>query len=168
MNTTQKWTMAALCAFAVSVSAQAQKQMVVKLQGSETPLTYALSTISKATFLDGQISFTAADGEGDDSTTPTVIKAFALKDIETITFTDVTAGIGAVNATPTEKLSVNVSGNTLNVKGVTTPQTLTIYATTGQVVKQVTEYAGSGVNIATLQPGIYVVKVGSQATKFSK
>lgn len=168
MKKNTKWAIAALCAFAVGGTAQAQKQMVVKLQGSETPLSYTLSTIGTATFLDGAISFAAPLPEGaTPETAPTVIKAFALKDIETITFTDLTSGIGGVSANTVQPFSVSVSGNLLRVKGAAAAA-LTIYATTGQVVKQVPNYAGSDVNIATLQPGVYLVKVGNQAAKFSK
>ena len=85
-----------------------------------------------------------------------------------ITFTDITNAIGSVQASSTEKLQVSVSGNTLHVKGVTDPTTLTIFATTGQVVKQVSQFAGTTVNIASIQPGVYLVKVGNQSAKFSK
>lgn len=169
MTKTKKMGLAALCALALGGSAQAQKQMVVKLQGSEKTVSFSLSSIEKATFLDAKINFTAPAAEGDsEETTPNVIQSFALKDIESITFTDITNAIGSVQASSTEKLQVSVSGNTLHVKGVTVPTTLTIFATTGQVVKQVSQFAGTSVNIASIQPGVYLVKVGNQSAKFSK
>ena len=159
----------ALCALVLGGSAQAQKQMVVKLQGSEKTVSFSLSSIEKATFLDAKINFTAPAAEGEtEETTPNVIQSFALKDIECITFTDITDAIGSVQAPSTEKLKVNVLGNTLHVQGITVPTTLTIFATTGQVVKQVSHFARSTINIASIQPGVYLVKVGNQSAKFSK
>ena len=169
MTKTKKMGLAALCALVLGGSAQAQKQMVVKLQGSEKTVSFSLSSIEKATFLDAKINFTTPAAEGDsEETTPNLIQSFALKDIESITFTDITNAIGSVQASSTEKLQVSVSGNTLHVKGVTDPTTLTIFATTGQVVKQVSQFAGTSVNIASIQPGVYLVKVGNQSAKFSK
>ena len=56
MTKTKKMGLAALCALVLGGSAQAQKQMVVKLQGSEKTVSFSLSSIEKATFLDAKIN----------------------------------------------------------------------------------------------------------------
>ena len=83
MKKTHKWLGVALCAMAFGGSAQAQKLMVVEMQDSADTWSCALSKISAATFLNGQISFGADEGE-----TTTTLKAIDLKGIEKITFVD--------------------------------------------------------------------------------
>ena len=76
MKKTHKWLGVALCAMAFGGSAQAQKLMVVEMQDSADNWSCALSKISAATFLNGQISFGADEGE-----TTTTLKAIDLKGI---------------------------------------------------------------------------------------
>ena len=140
MKKTHKWLGVALCAMAFGGSAQAQKLMVVEMQDSADNWSCALSKISAATFLNGQISF------GDD---PTAVKS--------------------VVASPAAKLRAVVMGNTLRVKGYSGPATrLTIVAATGQTIQNYGTWHGGDINIATLTPGVYIAKVGNQTFKFSK
>ena len=95
MKKTHKWLGVALCAMAFGGSAQAQKLMVVEMQDSADNWSCALSKISAATFLNGQISFGADEGE-----TTTTLKAIDLKGIEKITFVDDPTAVKSVVASP--------------------------------------------------------------------
>lgn len=164
MKKTHKWLGVALCAMAFGGSAQAQKLMVVEMQDSADNWSCALSKISAATFLNGQISFGADEGE-----TTTTLKAIDLKGIEKITFVDDPTAVKSVVANPAAKLRVVVMGNTLRVKGYSGPATrLTIVAATGQTIQHYGTWRGGDINIATLTPGVYIAKVGNQTFKFSK
>lgn len=110
MKKTHKWLGVALCAMAFGGSAQAQKLMVVEMQDSADNWSCALSKISAATFLNGQISFGADEGE-----TTTTLKAIDLKGIEKITFVDDPTAVKSVVASPAAKLRAVVMGNTLRV-----------------------------------------------------
>ena len=145
-------------------SAQAQKLMVVEMQDNADNWSCALSKISAATFLNGQISFGADEGE-----TTTALKAIDLKGIEKITFVDDPTAVKSVVASSAAKLRAVVMGNTLRVKGYSGPATrLTIVAATGQTIQNYGTWHGGDINIATLTPGVYIAKVGNQTFKFSK
>lgn len=118
MKKTHKWLGVALCAMAFGGSAQAQKLMVVEMQDNADNWSCALSKISAATFLNGQISFGADEGE-----TTTTLKAIDLKGIEKITFVDDPTAVKSVVASPAAKLRAVVMGNTLRVKGYSGPAT---------------------------------------------
>lgn len=164
MKKTHKWLGVALCAMAFGGSAQAQKLMVVEMQDNADNWSCALSKISAATFLNGQISFGADKGE-----TTTTLKAIDLKGIEKITFVDDPTAVKSVVASPAAKLRAVVMGNTLRVKGYSGPATrLTIVAATGQTIQNYGTWHGGDINIATLTPGVYIAKVGNQTFKFSK
>lgn len=161
MKKTQKLIGVALCAFAFGSIAKAQKQMVVTLADSEQPWKCALSQLGSATFLNSQINFGGTE-EG------TTLKRFDLKNITSITFESVTDGINAVTADKAGNFKATVVGQSLHVTGVGEPSTLTIFTTTGQIVKQQPAWSGADINISTLTPGVYVVKVGNKVAKFSK
>lgn len=164
MKKTHKWLGVALCAMAFGGSAQAQKLMVVEMQDNADNWSCALSKISAATFLNGQISFGADEGE-----TTTTLKAIDLKGIEKITFVDDPTAVKSVVASPAAKLRAVVMGNTLRVKGLFGPgPRLTIVAATGQTILNYGTWHGGDINIATLTPGVYIAKVGNQTFKFSK
>ena len=110
MKKTHKWLGVALCAMAFGGSVQAQKLMVVEMQDSADNWSCALSKISAATFLNGQISFGADEGE-----TTTTLKAIDLKGIEKITFVDDPTAVKSVVASPAAKLRAVVMGNTLQI-----------------------------------------------------
>lgn len=161
MKKTQKLIGVALCAFAFGSIAKAQKQMVVTLADSEQPWKCALSQLGSATFLNSQINFGGTEGG-------TTLKTFDLKNITSITFESVTDGINAVTADKAGNFKATVVGQSLHVTGVGEPSTLTIFTTTGQIVKQQPAWSGADINISTLTPGVYVVKVGNKVAKFSK
>lgn len=159
MKKTQKLIGVALCAF--GSIAKAQKQMVVTLADSEQPWKCALSQLGSATFLNSQINFGGTE-EG------TTLKTFDLKNITSITFESITDGINAVTADKVGNFKATVVGQSLHVTGVGEPSTLTIFTTTGQIVKQQPTWSGADINISALTPGVYVVKVGNKVAKFSK
>lgn len=161
MKKTQKLIGVALCAFAFGSIAKAQKQMVVTLADSEQPWKCALSQLGSATFLNSQINFGGTE-EG------TTLKTFDLKNITSITFESITDGINAVTADKVGNFKATVVGQSLHVTGVGEPSTLTIFTTTGQIVKQQPTWSGADINISALTPGVYVVKVGNKVAKFSK
>lgn len=98
----------------------------------------------------------------------TTLKTFDLKNITSITFESVTDGINAVTADKVGNFKATVVGQSLHVTGVGEPSTLTIFTTTGQIVKQQPAWSGADINISALTPGVYVVKVGNKVAKFSK
>ena len=161
MKKTQKLIGVALCAFAFGSIAKAQKQMVVTLADSEQPWKCVLSQLGSATFLNSQINFGGTE-EG------TTLKTFDLKNITSITFESVTDGINAVTADKAGNFKATVVGQSLHVTGVGEPSTLTIFTTTGQIVKQQPAWSGADINILALTPGVYVVKVGNKVAKLSK
>lgn len=161
MKKTQKLIGVALCAFAFGSIAKAQKQMVVTLADSEQPWKCVLSQLGSATFLNSQINFGGTE-EG------TILKTFDLKNIKTITFESITDGISAVTADKMGSLKASVIGQSLHITGAGEPSDLTIFTITGQVVKQQTAWSGADINISTLTPGVYVVKVNNKVAKFSK
>ena len=164
MKKTHKWLGVALCAIAFGGSAHAQKLMVVEMEDSAENWSCALSKISAATFLNGQISFGAEEGE-----TTTTLKAIDLKGIEKITFVDDPTAVKSVIAASASKLSAVVKGNTLRIKGYAGPATrLTIVAATGQTIQNYGAWQGGDISIATLTPGVYIAKVGNHTFKFSK
>lgn len=90
---------------------------------------------------------------------------------ETVALADGAAveGTFAIEATNVEKINVWPKESSIKVMvDVETADTVQIYNAVGRLVKTQKVSKGQGINIETLVPGLYTVKVGDKVGSFTK
>lgn len=146
---------------AASVTAGAQNKMIVRQAETGKESAFTLAGISKLTFADGAMTVTTKAGAAEQT------QAFNLAEVGRITFGSDATAIGKVKASAVRG-TFAYDGTTVRVAGLSKPSTATIYSASGAAVARVAQWDGSGMNVSTLAPGVYMLNVDGQSYKFIK
>ena len=117
----------------------------------------ALTSISKITFGEGTMIVATADGD----------KEFSLKSIDDITFDMVVTGIDDVTATLGEEITVEITNGLLTATSApATTINASVYDVKGTIHISTTGNTTVTIDLASLQPGAYIVRVNDKTIKF--
>ncbi len=146
---------------AASATAGAQSKMIVRHATSGAESAFTLASVRKLTFADGAMTVTMKPGAAEQAQT------FTLGAQSRITFGSGETAIGKTVASAVRG-AFGYDGTTVRVSGLAKPATATIYSASGAAVARVAQWDGSGMNVSSLAPGVYMLSVGGQSYKFIK
>lgn len=146
---------------AASATAGAQSKMIVRQAESGAESAFTLAGISKLTFADGAMTVATKAGAAEQT------QVFSLAKVGRITFGGSETAIGKTVASAVRG-TFAYDGATVRVGGLAKPATATIYSASGAAVARVAQWDGSGMNVSSLAPGVYMLNVGGQSYKFIK
>lgn len=120
---------------------------------------FALNTIKCIKLEDAGISVNINGGEN---------VAFNYSDIDKLYFQMLVSMIESNNNVASFNVSIEGDGSTLFINGVDKVSNVNIYSMNGCIVKKMTNFSGTSIDISGLASGIYIIQVNNQALKFKK
>lgn len=119
----------------------------------------AMSTVSKLEISGDNILVVDKSG--------TTVGTYKMEDIDKISLTASTTGIGQVKASA--PITIRSNGYTITAEGMTDGKTLEVYTASGKLAgKAVAKGGKATVNAGSLTNGVYVIKAEGQALKMVK
>lgn len=145
-----------LLSAAVGSYADDTKVRVVNKDGSE--MTTTVAEVDRIEFKDGNVVVVPKSGSS---------TAFPIADIDKIELSVLTAGINEVTADG-RKVKIGITSGTISLDGAAENAVAQVYDTAGKLVATARCAAGHAeISLAGRTPGVYIIKVGSFAAKFS-
>ena len=149
----------ALTALLAAGNANADTKLVAKDTSTSTTLaSFSLGDISQLQFADGNLVVTL-----NDKTTRNVALSTTLE----LTFDDVATAIGQVK-TSGNALGIAYDGQHLSASGFDGTAEAAVYSIGGQKVIDLKAWNGTAVSTASLESGVYILKVNNKSFKFVK
>lgn len=149
----------ALAALLAAGNANADTKLVAKDTSTSTTITsFSLGDISQLQFADGNLVVTL-----NDKTTRNVALSTTLE----LTFDDVATAIGQVK-TSGNALGIAYDGQQLSASGIDGTAEAAVYSIGGQKVIDLKAWNGIAVSTASLESGVYILKVNNKSFKFVK
>lgn len=152
----KKLLLTALMALGFLSTAFAQEVTFTIVKTDGTSADYTMSSDSKIYYSDTQI-FIKSNGETVSYNLSELRKAyFSVND--------------DVNEVDNQQFAIypNPATDVLRINNLSDNQHVTIYSIDGKMVKKFTMSAESEINISDLQPGLYIIGVGNEFSKFIK
>lgn len=153
------YILSALLSLAICFTAKADngKVNVLLLDGQSHEV--AMSTVSKLEISGDNILVVDKSG--------TTVGTYKMEDIDKISLTASTTGIGQVKASA--PITIRSNGYTITAEGMTDGKALEVYTVSGKLAgKAVAKGGKATVNAASLTNGVYVIKAEGQALKMIK
>lgn len=153
------YILSALLSLATCFTAKADNGKVNVLLLDGQSHTVAMSTVSKLEISGDNILVVDKSG--------TTLGTYKMEDIDKISLTASTTGIGQVKASA--PITIRSNGYTITAEGMTDGKALEVYTVSGKLAgKAVAKGGKATVNAASLTNGVYVIKAEGQALKMIK
>ena len=153
------YILSALLLLATCFTAKADNGKVNVLLLDGQSHTVAMSTVSKLEISGDNILVVDKSG--------TTVGTYKMEDIDKISLTASTTGIGQVKASA--PITIRSNGYTITAEGMTDGKALEVYTASGKLAgKAVAKGGKATVNAASLTNGVYVIKAEGQALKMVK
>lgn len=139
-------------------TASAQDKIVIEKKSSPTNAEYSIGQVRKITFEGNVMKTFFSDG--------TEASGIDLSDIKKIYFTDGSSSIASPSASKAGQ--VIYDGQTISLPEVKGTVPVAIFSINGTLVSKSNAWDGSNYDVSDLGKGIYIMKAGKIAVKFSK
>lgn len=159
-NLLYKVFLVCLGCFCIIGVSQSQNNLILQFV-DKTQVNSAINTISKITFSGDNLEMNYTDG---------TLNSYAIATVGKISF-NIVSDVNELSS-PTDQIMLypNPANDVLYLKNIPDEQqTVAIFKLDGSCIKiaSISEIS-SGLNISDLNPGIYVLKIGVKALKFTK
>lgn len=152
----KKFILTALMSLGFLCSIFAQEVTFTIMKNNGTTADYVMSSDAKIYYSDTQL-FLDSNGE-------TV--AYNLSELRKAYFTI----IDNVEEADNQQFSVypNPTNDVLKIRNISDNQSVTIYSVDGKILKKIEVSDEAEINVSDLQPGLYIIGVGNEYSKFIK